>query len=130
MSPRRALRTDQAPAAIGPYSQGIVDEETGLVFCAGQIGLDPARGELVPGGVESECRRALENVRAVLAAAGCDFSAVVRVTLYLADMADFAAVNAIYATYMTEPYPARATVQASGLPKGARLELEVTALRR
>ncbi len=123
----RKIESPAAPAALGPYSQAILAGN--IVFCSGQIGIDPADGNLVPGGVQAEFRRAVENVKAVLTAAGSGLEDVVRVTLYLADIADFAAVNAVYAEYFAEPYPARATVQAAALPKGARVELEVTAVR-
>jgi 2-iminobutanoate/2-iminopropanoate deaminase len=130
MGTRRAIRTDRAPAAIGPYSQAIWDGAAGLLFCAGQIGIDPPSGELVPGGVEAECRQALRNCVGLLEAAGLTVADVVRVTLFLADMEDFAVVNALYAETFREPYPARSTVAAAGLPKGARVELECTALAR
>ncbi len=125
----QALRTDQAPAAIGPYSQGIVVDRLGLVFVCGQLGMDPATQQLVEGGVEDEFRRAVRNAQAVLAAAGCTLADVVRVTLYLTDMGDFAAVNAAYAEFFSQPYPSRSTVEVAGLPKGGRVEVEVTAAR-
>ncbi len=130
MESRRAIRTDRAPAAIGPYSQAIQDEKSGMLFCSGQIGIDPAVGELVAGGVIPECRQALRNCAALLAAAGLTMSDVVRVTLFLADMQDFAAVNTLYAEAFAEPFPARSTVAAAGLPKGARVEIECTAMAR
>jgi 2-iminobutanoate/2-iminopropanoate deaminase len=130
MGSRRAIRTDQAPAAIGPYSQAIWDETAGMLFCSGQIGIDPARGELVPGGVLHECRQALRNCAALLEASGLTLGDVVRVTIFLADMQDFAAVNVLYAEVFAEPFPARSTVAAAGLPKGARVEIECTALAR
>jgi 2-iminobutanoate/2-iminopropanoate deaminase len=123
---RHALETDGAPAAIGPYSQAIV--AGGFVFCSGQIPLDPATGELVTGGVAAETRRVLDNVRAVLDAAGSSLDAVVKTTVFLADMADFAAMNAVYAEYFRAPAPARSTVQAAALPRAARVEIEVVAL--
>lgn len=129
MSDLREITTTQAPAAIGPYSQAIADRGSGLLFCSGQIGLDPASGGLVEGGVEAQFRQALENVRALLTAAGCGFADVVKTTLYLADMSDFSRVNEIYGRYFSEPYPARSTVAAAGLPKGALVELEVIASR-
>lgn len=128
MGARRAIRTDHAPAAIGPYSQAVWDETAGMLFCSGQIGIDPSRGELVPGGVLPECRQALRNCAALLEAAGLALGDVVRVTLFLADMQDFAAVNAVYAEIFAEPYPCRSTIAAAGLPKGARIEIECTAL--
>jgi 2-iminobutanoate/2-iminopropanoate deaminase len=125
---RDAIRTPDAPAAIGPYSQGIFTES--LVFCSGQIGLDPATGELVDGGVEAQAERALENLTAVLEAGGCTWADVVKTTLFLADIADFAAVNAIYGRRMPDPPPARSTFAVGALPKGARIEIEATAIRR
>lgn len=124
----RAIHTELAPRALGPYSQAVVEPSTGLVFCSGQIGLDPATGELVAGGVVPEFRRAMENVRAVLEAAGASLAGVVRVTLYLAEIGDFAEVNAAYGELFHEPFPARSTLQAAALPKGARIEIEVTAI--
>lgn len=130
MTQRRAISTHEAPAAIGPYSQAVYDERIGLLFCSGQIGLDPESGQLVAGGVVEEFRRCLRNVEGLLRAAGLGLGDVVRVTLYLTDMADFAAVNQAYASFFAEPFPARATVQAAALPRGAHVEIEVTALRR
>ena len=120
-----ALHTDGAPAAIGPYSQAV--RSAGFLFTAGQIGLDPATGELVGPDVESQARRVFRNLEAVLAAAGAGFADVVKSTVYLADMADFATVNAIYAEHFDAPYPARSTVEAAGLPKGARVEIDLVA---
>jgi 2-iminobutanoate/2-iminopropanoate deaminase len=125
---RDAIRTNGAPAAIGPYSQGISTES--LVFCSGQIGLDPTTGELVDGGVEAQAERALQNLTAVLDAAGCTWADVVKTTLFLADIGDFAAVNAIYGRRMPDPPPARSTFAVGALPKGARVEVEATAIRR
>ena len=125
---RDAIRTNGAPAAIGPYSQGISTE--GLVFCSGQIGLDPATGELVDGGVEAQAERALQNLTAVLDAAGCTWADVVKTTLFLADIGDFAVVNAVYGKRMPDPPPARSTFAVGALPKGARVEVEATAIRR
>lgn len=130
MSDLREINTTQAPEAIGPYSLAISDPRSGLIFCSGQIGLDPATGAMAPGGVEAEFRQVLANVRALLTAAGCEASDVVKTTLYLADMGDFARVNEIYGQFFAPPYPARSTVAAAGLPKGARVELEVIARRR
>ena len=124
---RQAINTTGAPAAIGPYSQGI--DAGDLVFCSGQVGLDPATGELVPGGVEAEAERALRNLAAVLDAAGLGFADVVKTTLFLADIGDFAVVNAIYGRHMPDPPPARSTFAVGALPKGARIEIEATARR-
>jgi 2-iminobutanoate/2-iminopropanoate deaminase len=129
MNDLREINTTQAPQAIGPYSQAIADPGSGLLFCSGQIGLDPSTGALAPGGVEAEFRQVLDNVRALLTAAGCEASDVVKTTLYLADMSDFSRVNEIYAQFFSPPFPARSTVAAAGLPKGARVELEVIARR-
>jgi 2-iminobutanoate/2-iminopropanoate deaminase len=126
MSSRQAVSSSNAPAAIGPYSQAIVAD--GTVYCAGQIGLDPATGELAEG-LEAQAERALRNLTAVLDAAGATLADVVKTTIFLADMGDFAAVNAIYARFMPDPPPARSTVAISGLPKGALVEIEAIARR-
>jgi 2-iminobutanoate/2-iminopropanoate deaminase len=125
---KRTLETRHAPAAIGPYSQAI--ESGGLVFCSGQIAIDPATGALVDGGIEAETRRALENLRAVLAAADLKFDDVLKTTLYLVDLADFDVVNLIYDEHLSPPYPARSTVQVAALPRGARVEIDAIASRR
>lgn len=122
---RHVVHTTGAPAAIGPYSQAIRSGD--LVFSAGQIGLDPATGELVPGGVAAEARRALANLAAVLEAAGAGLAAVVKTTVFLVDMADFAAVNAVYAEHFATEPPARSTVAVAALPRGARVEIEAVA---
>jgi 2-iminobutanoate/2-iminopropanoate deaminase len=125
MTERKAVQSADAPAAIGPYSQAIVAGE--LVFCAGMVGIDPATGELVGGGVAAEAEQALTNVAAVLAAAGSSLDRVVKTTIFLADMGDFATVNEVYARRMAEPYPARSTVAVRELPKGALVEIECVA---
>jgi len=125
---RHAVSTAGAPAAIGPYSQGIAID--GLVFCSGQIGLDPATGELVEGGVEAQAERALRNLAAVLDAAGLGMADVVKTTIFLADMADFAAVNAVYALHMPDPPPARSTFGVAALPRGGLVEIEAIGARR
>ncbi len=125
MTDPKRIQTDNAPAAIGPYSQAIVSG--GLVYTAGQIGLDPASGEFVEGGVEEQAHRVLTNLKAVLEAAGSSMKDVVKTTMYLADMGDFAAVNGIYGSYFEEPYPARSAVQAAKLPKGALVEIDAIA---
>jgi 2-iminobutanoate/2-iminopropanoate deaminase len=122
---RHAISTSGAPGAIGPYSQAIASED--LVFCSGQVGLDPVTGELVEGGVEAQAERALRNLAAVLDAAGCSLDDVVKTTIFLADIADFAAVNAIYARFVADPPPARSTFAVGALPKGARVEIEAIA---
>ena len=124
---RQAVSTTGAPAAVGPYSQGIAVD--GFVFCSGQVGLDPASGELVPGGVEAEAERAIKNLAAVLDAAGLTMADVVKTTVFLADIDDFATVNTVYARFMTDPPPARSTFAVAGLPRGARVEIEAIARR-
>ena len=121
----RPVATEGAPSAIGPYSQGVVGG--GLVFTAGQIGLDPATGELVPGGIAEQTARALENLRAILEAAGSGMVHVVKTTVFLADMADFTAMNAVYSGAFGEHRPARSTVAVKALPRGARVEIEAVA---
>lgn len=123
---KRAIRTEKAPGAIGPYSQGI--EAAGLVWASGQIPIDPATGAIVAGGIEVETRRALENARAILEAAGSSLALAVKVVVYLADLRDFEAMNRVYATFFPEPPPARACVEVAALPRGARVEIDVTAL--
>lgn len=125
---RQAIASSDAPAAIGPYSQAIVAGP--LLFCSGQIPLDPATGTVVEGGVTEQTRRVLENVGAVLAAAGVSFDAVVKTTVFLADMAEFSAMNEVYGEYFTAPAPARSTVQAARLPRDVRVEIEVIAALR
>ena len=129
----RAIAVDGAPKAIGPYSQGQVIELPGMgrfVFTAGQVGLDPARGELVDGGIAEQTERVFQNLHAVLEGAGCGFADVVKTTVFLADMQDFQAMNEIYARRFTGPPPARTTIAAAGLPKGARVEIEAVAFKR
>ena len=124
---RQRVSTSNAPTAVGPYSQAIVTGD--LVFCSAQAGLEPETGELVTGGVEAEAERALRNLTAVLDAAGCTFDDVVKTTVFLADIGDFAAVNAVYGRFMPDPPPARSTFAAGALPKGARIEIEAIARR-
>lgn len=126
MSGRMPVQTDAAPGAIGPYSQAIV--AGGLVFTAGQIGLDPLSGELVPGGVAAQAEQAMRNLAAILDAAGSSLDRVLKTTIFLADMADFAAVNEVYGRHLPPPHPARSTVAVHGLPKGAQVEIECVAL--
>lgn len=125
--PRAAIHSDRAPKAIGPYSQAVADG--GLLFCSGQIGLDPASGELVSGGTAAEAERVMQNLQAVLEAAGLGFAHVVRTTIFLVDLADFATVNEIYGRFLQQPYPARATVGVAALPRGARVEIDAIAVR-
>lgn len=123
----KAIHTLKAPAAIGPYSQAI--EVNGFVFASGQIPIDPATGSFVEGGVKEQTRQALTNAGQILQEAGTDFSHVVKTTVYLADMADFAAMNEVYAQFFSEPYPARSAVAVKDLPKGALVEVEVLAAK-
>ena len=120
--------TDKAPQAIGPYSQAVSSGE--FVYTAGQIGLDPATGELVKGGIQAETRQALTNLSHVLHASGSGLPLALKTTVYLSDMEDFAAMNAVYAEFFASEPPARSTVGVSSLPKGARVEIEVVAARQ
>jgi 2-iminobutanoate/2-iminopropanoate deaminase len=122
---REPISTSEAPGAIGPYSQAI--RAGGFLFVSGQIALDPATGALVEGGIAEHTHRVLKNLDAILRAAGTSFNTVVKTTVYLADMSEFAAMNAIYAEYMPSPAPARATVEAARLPRDVRVEIDVVA---
>ncbi len=122
---KEIVSTDQAPQAIGPYSQAV--KACKLVFLSGQIPLDPATGELVAGSIEDQTERVMENLKAVLAACQLTLAHIVKTTIFLTDMADFAKVNAVYGRWFTELPPARATVQVVALPKGARVEIEAVA---
>ena len=125
---RKNISTENAPKAIGPYAQAVVANAGTLVFCSGQIPLDPKTGEMVGAGdVREQTERVLENLGAVLAAAGASFASVVKTTIFLADLQDFGNVNEIYARYFGQVLPARATVQAAGLPKGALVEIDAIA---
>jgi 2-iminobutanoate/2-iminopropanoate deaminase len=121
------IATDAAPRALGPYAQAVVAGD--LVFCAGQVGIDPATGKLVPGGLAAEAARAIENLRAVLTAAGLGLADVVKTTVYVVDLGEFAALNEVYGRYFPPPHPARATVQVAALPAGGRIEIEAVARR-
>jgi 2-iminobutanoate/2-iminopropanoate deaminase len=123
---RQAIQTNGAPAALGPYSQGIRSGE--FVFCSGQLGLDPTSGELADG-VEAQAERSLRNLQSVLDASGLTFDDVVKTTIFLADVNDFAAVNAVYGKFMPEPPPARSTIGVAALPKGGLVEIEAIARR-
>ena len=123
-----AIQTTQAPAAIGPYSQAI-DSGAGLVFVSGQLPIDPATGAFPQGGVQEQTRQSLTNARAILEAAGLGLSNVVKTTVFLADMADFAAMNEVYAQFFAAPYPARSAVAVKMLPKGALVEIECIAAK-
>lgn len=124
----RSVTTADAPKAIGPYSQAII--AGGLVFCSGQVALDPASGEPVTGDVRVQTARVLDNLAAVLAAAGSDLAQVVKTSVYLTDFADFAAMNEVYATRFGDHRPARATVGVASLPKGLRVEIDCVATTR
>ena len=127
--PTRPIVTSSAPGAIGPYSQAVlVEGPARTLYCSGQIALDPATGELVPGGVAAQTDRVMQNVEALLAAAGMTFANVVKTTVFLADMADFARMNEVYARRFGAAPPARSTIQAAALPRGARVEIEVVAV--
>ena len=119
---KSAISTASAPGAVGPYSQAVA--ANGFLFVSGQIPLDPATGELVTGDIQAMTRRVLDNVKAIVEAAGANMDATVKCTVFLADMADFAAMNEVYAQYFQEPFPARAAFQVGALPKGARVEIE------
>lgn len=122
----KVISTAKAPAAIGPYSQAL--DLGGVVYCSGQIPIVPATGELAEG-LEAQAEQVFANIEAVLAEAGLTMSSVVKTTVFLTDLADFGAVNDIYARHFAQPFPARSCVQVAGLPKGARLECEVVAVR-
>lgn len=123
---KSAIETTDAPAAIGPYSQAV--RSGNMVFCSGQLGLDPETGELVAGGVEAQARRIFSNLRAILKAAGAQPDDIVRTTIYLTDLGDFARVNEIYADFFAEPFPSRVTIGVASLPKGAVIEIDATAI--
>ena len=122
---REIVRTEKAPAAIGPYSQAV--KSGGFLFCSGQIPLDPATGKLVEGGIGEQTERVLRNLEAVLAAGGVPLSSVVKTTVYLVDLGEFPAMNAVYGKFFPGDPPARATVEVSKLPAGARVEIEAVA---
>ncbi len=125
-SGKRVIRTDEAPAAIGPYSQAVIAQ--GLVFAAGQVALDPRTGQLVTGDVRVQTKRVMENLKAVLGAAGSSMDRVVKTTVFLRDLNDFGAMNEIYGEYFQENPPARSTVQVAKLPRDAAVEIEAIAL--
>ncbi len=126
MAHKQIITTDKAPKAIGPYSAAV--KVGPFIYTAGQIGIDPATGEVVAGGVEAETRQALTNLQHVLAAAGASLDHVVKTTVFLRDMGDFAKMNAVYAQFFTHHYPARSAVQAAALPKGVAVEIEAVAI--
>ncbi len=124
---RERIASAAAPRALGPYAQAVAAGD--LVFCSGQVGVDPGSGVLVPGGIAAETARVLENLAAVLRAAGLGLGDVVKTTVYLADLSELAAMNEVYGRYFRPPHPARATVQVAKLPAGARVEIEAVATR-
>ena len=126
-SVKRVVATDGAPKAIGPYSQGI--EAGHFVFLSGQIPLDPATGQMAPGGITEQTERVLKNMEAILQASGLSLNNVVRTTVFLIDLGEFAAMNEVYARHFPKDHPARSTVQVTALPKGARVEIDAIALR-
>ena len=128
MTQRTRIATSDAPAAIGPYSQAIATGE--LIFCSGQVALDPASGELVGDDVRAQTRRALENLSGVLRAGGSSLADVVKTTVFLVDMGDYAAMNEVYGEFFSSEAPARSAVAVAALPRGARVEVEAIALRR
>jgi 2-iminobutanoate/2-iminopropanoate deaminase len=127
MSAIRKINTDNAPAAIGPYSQAVAAGDT--IYLSGQLGVEPKSGKLADGGISAETKQAMENIKAVLQAAGSDITKVVSVTVYLADINEFTAMNEVYAGYFKEPYPARATVAVNKLPKNAKVEISAIAIK-
>lgn len=124
---KKIIATDDAPAAVGPYSQAVAAGN--MLFCAGQIPLDPATGALVDGDITAQTTRVLENIAAVLRANAMTFADVAKSTVFLVDLNQFAAMNAVYSKFFSEPFPARTTVQVAALPKGATVEIEVIAVR-
>jgi len=127
MFEKHIVNTDNAPAAIGPYSQAVWAGD--LLFCSGQIPIDPATGDIVPGGAADQARQALLNVKAVLDAAGLDLANVVKATVFFKDMNDFQAINTVYASFFQAPYPARSGVEVARLPRDVLVEIEVVARR-
>ncbi|MFC2298554.1 MAG: RidA family protein [Segatella oulorum] len=123
----KAIQTNNAPAAIGPYSQAI--EVNGFIFASGQIPIDPATGEFVKGGIKEQTRQSLLNAKSILIAAGTDLNHVVKTTVFLSDMANFTAMNEVYSTFFEQPFPARSAVAVKDLPKGALVEVEVLAAK-
>ena len=123
----KAIQTNNAPAAIGPYSQAI--EVNGFIFASGQIPIDPATGEFVEGGIKEQTRQSLLNAKSILIAAGTDLNRVVKTTVYLSDMANFAAMNEVYSSFFEQPFPARSAIAVKDLPKGSLVEVEVLAAK-
>jgi 2-iminobutanoate/2-iminopropanoate deaminase len=121
---RKAIETDQAPAPVGPYSQAVIAE--GVLYCSGQVPLDPESGELVPGSIGDQALRCLESLDAICKKAGVRLSDAARIGIYLTDMAHFGEVNAVYAEFLSEPFPVRTTIGVAELPKGALVEMDAT----
>ena len=126
MANKKVIKTDKAPKPIGPYSAGV--RAGHLIFTAGQIGLDPLTAEVVPGGIQAETRQVFRNLQGILEAAGSSLQEIVKTTVFLRDMNDFAQMNTIYAEFFYQDYPARSTIQVSALPKGVAVEIEAIAL--
>lgn len=126
-TPRTTIRTSLAPAAMGPYSQAVLVDN--VLYCSGQVAIDPSEGHLIEGGLDDEADQVLRNLGAVLAAAGMDYEDVVKCTVYVVDMRDYALVNEVYARYFSEEPPARETVEVAALPAGARVEISCIAVR-
>lgn len=124
---KQVISTTNAPAAIGPYSQAVASN--GLIFISGQLGIDPKTGNLAEGGVEAQAKQSMENIKAILTEAGVDFSNILKTTIFIADMADFAVVNAVYERYFNGTFPARSTIQVAALPKSGLVEIEVIAMK-
>jgi len=124
---KKTVLSERAPKAIGPYSQAVVAGN--MFFASGQLGINPATGKIVEGGAKEQAQQALSNIQALLQAAEMTFANVVQVQIFLADLADFAAVNEVYKTFFAEPYPARSTFQVAGLPLGGRVEIQATAMK-
>ncbi len=122
---KQAIQTAAAPAAIGPYSQGVISGD--IFYSSGQVPIDPGSGKLVGDNLEEQAHLVMKNLSAVLAAAGCNWDSVLKTTIFLTDLGDFQVVNEIYAGYLSEPFPARSTIQVAALPLGARIEIEVIA---
>lgn len=127
MTPRKAIQTDKAPAAIGPYSQALLVGNT--LYISGQLGIDPATGKMIEGDTTAQTKQALTNIMAILMEENMSMHNIVQVQVFLADIKDFATVNEVYKTFFTEPYPARAAIQAGALPAGASVEILVTAIK-
>jgi len=122
----KTFNAKSAPAALGPYSHGVIHSD--VIYLSGQLGLDPGSGELAPGGLEAQCRRIFTNIQNILEEVGSDLGQVIQARIYMMDLTDFALVNEIYGEFLGETKPARSTVQVAGLPKGALIEIEVTAI--